>query len=96
MSSPGYRLVAAARDHNLSERFFRRFKRVGLRGVLADLNRVGAHADVPGEAPIAGMTWRDDDRDTERWFPQGITTSADAYGAEPSGGMTRSVTSTAG
>ncbi|KRC63634.1 hypothetical protein ASE12_01955 [Aeromicrobium sp. Root236] len=87
MSSPGYRLVAAARELNLSDRFFRRFRRVGLRGVLADLNRTGAHADVPGEAAIAGMTWQDDDRDTERWYPQGITTSADAYGADPSGGM---------
>jgi hypothetical protein len=87
VSSPGYRLVAAARGRNLSERFFARFRRVGLRGVLADLDRVGAHAAVPGEAPIAGMTWQDDDRDTPRWWPQGITTSADAYGADPSGGM---------
>ncbi len=87
MSSPGYRLVAAARELNLSERFFGRFRRVGLRGVLADLNRVGEHVTVPGEAPIAGMAWQKDDQDTQRWFPQGITTSADAYGADPSGGM---------
>ncbi len=79
--------MAAARELQLSDRFFGRFRRVGLRGVLADLNRVGAHADVPGEAPIAGMTWQRDDQDTKRWFPQGITTSADAYGADPSGGM---------
>lgn len=87
MTAPGYRLVAAARELDLSERFFGRFKRVGLRGVLADLNRVGSHSDVPGEAPIAGMAWREDDQNTARWFPQGITTSADAYGPEPTGGM---------
>lgn len=87
MTAPGYRLVAAARELTLPERFFGRFRRVGLRGVLADLNRVGTHADVPGEAPIAGMAWQQDDQDTERWFPQGITTSADAYGADPAGGM---------
>ena len=87
MSSPGYRLVAAARELNLSERFFGRFRRVGLRGVLADLNRVGTHTDVPAEAAVAGMTWQRDDRDTVRWYPQGITTSADAYGADPAGGM---------
>jgi hypothetical protein len=86
VTSPGYRLVAAAPDHHRSERFFGRFRRVGLRGVLADLNRVGEHVDVPAEAAVAGMTWQQDDRDTTRWFPQGITTSADAYGADPSSG----------
>ncbi len=87
MSDPAYRLVAAPRELQLSDRFFGRFRRVGLRGVLADLNRVGSHAEVPGEAPVAGMRWQRDDQDTERWFPQGITTSADAYGADPAGGM---------
>ncbi|MCW2750624.1 MAG: hypothetical protein JWR83_1734 [Aeromicrobium sp.] len=87
MSSPGYRLVAAAAELTLSERFFRWFKRAGLRGVLADLNRAGTHTDVPGEAPIAGMAWQQGDVDTTKWFPQGITTSADAYGADPAGGM---------
>lgn len=91
MSQATHRLVAAAQELNLSDRFFGnsfvRFRRVGLRGVLADLNRVGSHTEVPGEAPVAGMAWQHDDQHTTRWFPQGITTSADAYGADPSGGM---------
>ncbi|MCW2800471.1 MAG: hypothetical protein JWQ70_1943 [Aeromicrobium sp.] len=87
MNSSGYRLVVAEPEGTLSERFFRLFRRVGLRGVLADLDRAGTHADVPGEAPIYGMAWQQDDCHTDQWFPQGITTSADAYGAEPSGGM---------
>lgn len=87
MTEVSHHLVAAAREHHLSDRFFGRFRRVGLRGVLADLNRVGTHVDVPGEAPIAGMAWQQDDQNTKRWFPQGITTSADAYGADPTGGM---------
>ncbi|AXT84866.1 hypothetical protein C6I20_06445 [Aeromicrobium sp. A1-2] len=87
MTAAAYRLVAAVPRQRLADRFFRRFKRVGLGGVLADLNRTGSLADVPGEAPVTGMAWRADDQSTKRWFPQGITTSADAYGAEPSGGM---------
>ncbi|MEJ7633669.1 hypothetical protein [Aeromicrobium sp.] len=86
MNPAAYRLVAAARELNLSERFFGRFRRVGLRGVLADLNRVGTITKVPGEAPVAGMAWQRDDQDTTRWFPQGITTSADAYGPDPTRG----------
>ncbi len=85
--APSHRLVARTHEPVASGRFFGRFRRVGLRGVLADLNRAGTHAEVPGEAPVAGMAWRRDDQETERWFPQGITTSADAYGADPSGGM---------
>lgn len=85
--APSHRLVAHRHEPVASGRFFGRFRRVGLRGVLADLNRAGTHVDVPGDAPIAGMAWRRDDQETERWFPQGITTSADAYGADPSGGM---------
>jgi hypothetical protein len=87
MGAPAYRLVAAADELSLTGRFFRRFRKVGLGGVLADLNRAGSHTDVPGEAPLNGMAWQQGDQDTARWFPQGITTSADAYGADPSGGM---------
>lgn len=79
-----YRLVRPAVADGAS--WLRRARRVGLRGVLADLNRAGQHAEVPAEAAAYGMTWQSSDESTHRWFPQGITTSADAYGAEPSGG----------
>lgn len=81
-----YRLIEAPRADNLSEKFFGRFRRAGLSGLLADTNRVGVPADVPGDAAVSGMAWQRSDMDSERWFPQGITTSADAYGAEPTGG----------
>lgn len=87
MGVAAHRLVLSERDLEHAERFFGRFRRVGLRGVLDDLNRAGLHADVPGDAPVAGMAWRDDDQRSTRWYPQGITTSADAYGADPSGGQ---------
>ena len=86
MSSGAYRLVEAARKDNLAERFFGRFRRTGLRGLLADTNRIGEPADIPGDAAVSGFAWQRADRDSKRWFPQGITTSADAYGAEATGG----------
>lgn len=85
MNDWSYRLVGSARETNLSERFFGRFARIGLRGVLADTNRVAIPTDVPGDAAVEGMTWQRSDRETRRWFPQGITTSADAYGPVPTG-----------
>lgn len=70
----------------LADRFFGRFNRVGLRGVLADTNRLATRADVPGEAVSSGLAWEQSDAQTKRWYPQGITTSADAYGADTDAG----------
>lgn len=81
-----YRLVPAPPSRRLSERFFGRFRRVGLRGVLADLDRRGSRAEVPGEAAVGGMQWEERDATSQRWWPQGITTSADAYGPDPQSG----------
>lgn len=81
-----FRLVPEPEDRHLSERFFGRFRRVGLRGVLADLNRVATTSDVPGGAAGPGLRWSERDARTRRWWPQGITTSADAYGPDPAGG----------
>lgn len=52
--------------------------RVGLAGVLSDLNRSARVVEVPGEAAVWGFRWSDEDNRSHRWFPQGITTSADA------------------
>lgn len=54
--------------------------RVGLAGVLSDLNRSARATDVPGAA-VWGFRWDDEDGRSHRWFPQGITTSADQGGA---------------
>ena len=51
--------------------------RVGLDGVLADLNRTARLARVPALAVECGFRWHADDESTRRWWPQGITTSAD-------------------
>lgn len=56
--------------------------RAGLAGVLADLHRRGRRGWAPGLAARRAFTWDAVDRRTTRWWPQGITTSADA---DPSG-----------
>lgn len=51
--------------------------RVGLAGVLADLNRTATVVRVPAPAAHWGFRWDDEDSRGKRWWPQGITTSAD-------------------
>ncbi len=52
--------------------------RVGVEGVLGDLNRTASAAKVPGKAAAWGFRWDEGDDRTRHWYPQGITTSADA------------------
>ncbi len=89
MGTGSYRLIEASRHTNLPERFFGRYARVGLEGLLADTNRVATWDDVPGEAAVGGYAWQRGDSRTRRWLPQGITTSSDAYGHDPSAGTLR-------
>ena len=60
--------------------------RVGLPGVLADLNRRGREVRAPfwppGRAVHRAFTWDRADRRTTQWWPQGISTSADASDTE--------------
>jgi hypothetical protein len=57
-------------------------RRVGIAGVLGHLNRKAEKARVPGRAVDHGFRWSAGDEATERWWPQGITTSADASDTE--------------
>lgn len=52
--------------------------RVGLGGVLDDLNREARPTSVPGLAVSWGFRPDEQDSLSRRWWPQGITTSADA------------------
>lgn len=61
--------------------------RVGLPGVLADLDRRGREVPTrwcrpPGRAVHRAFTWDREDRRTTQWWPQGISTSADASDTE--------------
>jgi len=60
--------------------------RVGLDGVLDRLDRCGTLRRVPSDAAAAGFTWQLADRWDREWYPQGITTSADASESGEVGG----------
>lgn len=51
--------------------------RVGVPGVLADLNRSATAVRVPASAARWGFRWDDEDARSRRWWPQGVTTSGD-------------------
>jgi hypothetical protein len=63
--------------------------RVGVGGVLADLNRRAQRVRVPAPAAVWGFRWDHADARSRRWWPQGIATSPDA--GEPAGLDGRSV-----
>ena len=67
--------------------------RVGLAGVLDDLNREARPARVPGLAVSWGFRWNHEDQHSGRWWPQGISTSADASDTEDVDGRRVLVTS---
>lgn len=52
--------------------------RVGIEGVLADLDRRARRTWAPGRAVRRTLTWDAGDRRDPMWWPQGISTSADA------------------
>ncbi|MBA2697654.1 MAG: hypothetical protein H0U61_02650 [Nocardioidaceae bacterium] len=52
--------------------------RCGIDAVLGDLDREAAVVDVPATTADYGFRWDDEDFSDGEWWPQGITTSADA------------------
>lgn len=68
-------------------------RRVGLPGVLDHLNRQAVETEIPGRVTGWGFRWNDADGATRRWWPQGITTSADASDTEDIDGRRLLVTS---
>src|SRR3954469_13037180 len=60
--------------------------RVGVDAVLDDLDRDASAVDVPATAADYGFAWDDADQEDREWWPQGITTSADAGDIDEIGG----------
>jgi hypothetical protein len=52
--------------------------RAGLDEVLDELNRRATQRSIPAVTAATGFTWEHDDSHDPEWWPQGITTSADA------------------
>lgn len=70
--------------------------KVDATAVLADTNRKATRlTSAPGtsQAFAAGFTWDSGDQAVDYWIPQGLTTSADAYGngVYPDGGSNKAV-----
>ncbi|MFS3128949.1 hypothetical protein ACLM5J_11155 [Nocardioides sp. Bht2] len=78
---PSFVRLRRDRDPSGAEALAARTPRVGLRGVLADLNRTARRVRFPGllgRAVDSAYAWDAVDTADPRWWPQGITTSADA------------------
>lgn len=83
MARPGIQLRhAAMHAEPLAALTAHSGERVGVAGVLEDLNRQARAARVPGAAVRWGLTWNEQDSESELWWPQGISTTADASGTE--------------
>ncbi len=90
---PLHLLRTGDRDEAVSALADRLGGRVGLPGVLADLNRRAEAVRVPARPATWGFRWDAEDRTTLRWWPQGITTSADAGDPEDFAGRQVLITS---
>ncbi|MGY1808571.1 hypothetical protein ACI8AF_14480 [Blastococcus sp. SYSU D00669] len=69
---PPFALAATRHRGRRVDRLAARLPRVGLDGVLADLDRAGEPGAVPGEAAEDGFTWDAADRSDPGWWPQGV------------------------
>lgn len=67
-----YALRAAGHRERAVDELARRLPRVGLDGVLADLDRRATPCHVPGAAAGDGLAWEPRDRDDRSWWPQGV------------------------
>jgi hypothetical protein len=70
--SSRYALAVAAERPDTVAALCARLPRVGLDGVLADLDRTGRPCAVPGDAAGDGFTWAPADGDDPEWWPQGV------------------------
>ena len=83
VGQPGVHLVRT--DENVEEidaLAARLGGRVGLPVLLSDLDRRARRTLAPGRAVHRALTWDAADRRDQRWWPQGISTSADASDSE--------------
>ncbi len=94
MGTPQVQLVAG-RDRSADIDAFAagHGKRVGLDGVLQHLDRTARAVVATGSAASWAFSWDDVDNASKRWWPQGITSSADASESEEYAGRRLLVTS---
>lgn len=87
VSGDGIRLHEGRDHRHRIDRLAAQFGgRCGLDAVLADLDREATVIDVPASAADYGFRWNAEDCNDRVWWPQGITTSADATDTDDIGG----------
>ncbi|KGH48072.1 hypothetical protein IN07_04295 [Modestobacter caceresii] len=74
-AAPPFALKATRPRADLVDRLSARLQRLGLDGVLDDLDRAGEQCLVPGEAAGDGFTWDELDRSDPGWWPQGVAST---------------------
>lgn len=79
LDADAFRLTAGASNDALLHRLDRLLPVTRVREVLAGADRVGAAATPHATGLAHAFTWNDEDGATAEWYPQGISTSADAY-----------------
>lgn len=78
----GPTLVPAGDQGDAANKMVEAFgERVGLTGVLANLDRVARKVEIPGIPDALGYIWDKVDAATRQWWPQGLTMSAEAGSA---------------
>ncbi|WP_370614198.1 hypothetical protein [Mumia sp. Pv 4-285] len=85
------RLVDRPASATARDALLRRGKRIDVATLLDDAVLRAQETDVPGRAAVSGFTWEPHDSGTELWYPQGVTTSADATGSGAAGTSGRNV-----
>jgi hypothetical protein len=78
------RLERSGGLRDLTDELAATLQRVGVSGVLANLNRTAQPVTVPALAAAEGFAWEPGDRRNLEWYPQGITwaDSADTGGLD--------------
>ncbi|MGH1565631.1 hypothetical protein [Mumia sp. DW29H23] len=79
-------LVGALTSPGAHRALLRHGTRTSVPAMLDAADQQAREVDVPGRAAAYGFAWEPDDVDTELWYPQGITTSADADAGTTPGG----------
>lgn len=82
-------LAQAVTSDRAREALIRRGTPTTVPELLDDAYLQAVETDVPGDAAAYGYGWEPHDADTQLWYPQGVTTSADARAGsapDPSGG----------
>jgi hypothetical protein len=76
-SQSEYRLTKSA-NNEVVEQLDAELGTTPVADVLADGNREATPCEVSADNFLTGLCWQDDDYGTSQWWPQGITTTADA------------------